>query len=185
MKFPRIILLTLIVMLLGLLLWVLSVGIERHAVLPSSRGLISKADIEMDRFSLKQIRDGLVEWDIKADRAELFEEREEISLNTMQATLQTAEGLRVVFSGDEGILNTGTHDFEIKENEGDLSLSMNNGYTIQAPTLIWKDQQREIVSDQPVRIIGQGLRIQGDQLLVKLENQQLTVNGDVHVTTEP
>lgn len=176
---------SLIGMLLGLLLWVLSVGIERRTVLPSSKGLIGKADIEMDRFSLKQIRDGLVEWDIKADRAELFEERQEVSLSAIQATLQTAEGLRVSFSGDEGILNTGTHDFKIKENEGDLNLSMNNGYTIQAPTLVWKDQQREIVSDQPVRIIGQGLRIQGDQLVVKLENQELTVNGDVHVTTEP
>lgn len=184
-KFPRIILLILIGMLLGSLFWVLSVGIERHAVLPSSKGLISKADIEMDRFTLKQIRNGLVEWDIKADRAELFEERQEVSLHAMQASMQTTEGLRASFSGDQGLLNTRTHDFLIKENEGDLSLSMNNGYTIQAPTLIWKDQQREIVSDQPVRIIGQGLRIQGDHLSIQLQNQQLTVNGDVHVTTEP
>lgn len=184
-KIPRIILLTLIGTLVALLAWVLSAGIERHAVLPSSKGLISKADIEMDRFSLKQIRNGSVEWDIKADRAELFEERHEVSLNAMQAILQTAEGLRVSFSGDRGLLNTDTHDFEIKKNEGDLNVSMNNGYTIQASSLTWKDRQREIVSEQPIRIIGQGLRIHGDQLIVKLENQQVTVHGDVHVTAEP
>ena len=184
-KFPRIILLTLIGILLVLLVWVLSAGIERHAVLPSSRGLIGKADIEMDRFSLKQIRNGLVEWNIKADRAELFEERHKVSLSALQATLRTAEGLRVSFSGDRGLFNTGTHDFGIKQNDGDLDVSMNNGYTIQAPSLTWKDQQREIVSEQPIRIIGQGLRIRGDHLIVKPENQQLTVSGDVHVTTEP
>ncbi len=184
-KIPRMFLLTLIGILVALLAWVLSVGIERHAVLPSSKGLISKADIEMDRFSLKQIRNGSVEWDIKADRAELFEERHEVSLNAIQAILQTAEGLRVSFSGDRGLLNTGTHDFEIKKNEGDLNVSMNNGYTIQASSLTWKDRQREIVSEQPIRIIGQGLRIHGDQLIIKLENQQVTVHGDVHVTAEP
>ena len=184
-KFPRMFLLTLIGMLLVLLVWVLSVGIERHAVFPSSRGLISKADIEMDRFSLKQIRNGLVEWNIKADRAELFEERHEVSLSALQATLQAADGLQVRFSGDRGLFNTATHDFEIKQNDGDLNVSMNNGYTVQASSLTWKDRQREIVSEQPIRIMGQGLRIRGDQLIVKLENQQLTVNGDVHVTAEP
>jgi LPS export ABC transporter protein LptC len=184
-KFQRIILLTLIGLLMVMLVWVLSAGIDPRTVLPSSKGLISKADIVMDNFSLKQVRNGLVEWDIKAEQAELFEERDEVSLSAIQATLQTAEGLRVSFSGDRGLLNTGTHDFEIKKNEGDLNVSMNNGYTIQASSLTWKDRQREIVSEQPIRIIGQGLRIRGDQLIIKLENQQLIINGDVHVTEEP
>jgi LPS export ABC transporter protein LptC len=182
---PRIILLILIGMLTLLLIWVIAVGVDRHSVLPSSSGLISKADIAMDRFTLKQIRNGAVEWDIMAQRAELFEDRHEVSLSGMQAVLQTTEGLRMSFSGDRGVLNTETHDFEIKENEGILTVSMNNGYVIEAPSLTWKDREREIGSEQPIRIIGQGLWIRGDHLIVKLENQQLMVNGDVHVTTAP
>ncbi|HTN44120.1 MAG TPA: LPS export ABC transporter periplasmic protein LptC [Nitrospiria bacterium] len=172
-------------MLLALLAWVLSVGIEHPQVLPPSRTLISKADIEMEGFTLKQIRNGAVEWDIKAKRAELFEDRNEVSLNETQAILQTPEGLQVSFSGDQGLLNTETHDFEIKNNDGDLDVSMNNGFTIRAPSLNWNDKEREIVSANPVQITAQRLRIRGNQLIVKLENQQIMVDGDVHVTTEP
>jgi len=185
LRFPRIFLLIFIGMLLALLAWVLSVGIEHPQVLPPSRTLISKADIEMAGFTLKQFRNGAVEWDIKADRAELFEDRKEVLLDETQATLQTSEGLKVSFSGDRGLINTATHDFEIKKNDGDLDVSMNNGFTIRTPSMRWKDQEREIVSLEPVQITAQNLRIRGNQLVVKLENQQFTVSGDVHVTTEP
>ncbi|HET6466694.1 MAG TPA: LPS export ABC transporter periplasmic protein LptC [Nitrospiria bacterium] len=184
-QFPRIFLLIFIGMLLSLLAWVLSVGIEHPQVLPSSKTLISKADIEMDGFTLKQIRNGTVEWDIRAKHAEVFEDRKEVFLKEMQAILQTAEGLQVRFSGDEGLLDTETHDFEIKKNDGDLDVSMNNGFTIRTPSMSWKDQEREIISLQPVQITAQRLLIRGDQLVVKLENQQFTVTGDVRVTAEP
>jgi len=185
LRFPRIMLLIFIGMLLALLAWVLSVGVQRPQVLPSSRTLISKADIEMEGFALKEFRNGAVEWDIKADRAELFEDRKEVVLDETQATMQTTEGLQVSFSGDQGLINTTTHDFEIKKNDGDLDVSMNNGFTIRTPVLTWRDQEREIVSLEPVQVTAQKLRIRGNQLVVKLENQEFTVNGDVHVTTEP
>ena len=184
-QIPRMILLSLIGMLLMLLVWVLSVGIERRDVFPSSRGLITEADIEMDWFALKQIRGGLVEWDIHAKRAELFENRHAVLLNNLDAILQTDEGLRVSFAGDRGLLNTQSRDFEIRKDDGDLDVSMNNGYSVQARSLAWKDRTREIVSEQPVRIFGQGFRIQGDQLTIRLENQEFSVVGDVHVTQDP
>jgi len=139
----------------------------------------------MDLFTLKQIRNGVVEWDIKADRAELNQQQKQVSLIGMKAVLQTTEGLQMDFSGDRGLLNTGTNDFEIKENQGNLTVSMNNGYIIEAPSLTWKDKDREIISEYPIRIIGQGLWIRGDRMVVNLKNQQLIVNGDVHVTTAP
>jgi LPS export ABC transporter protein LptC len=184
-RLSRMILLILTVILSGVLIWVVLRGVERRPVLPSSAGLLTNADIKMERFSLKQIRNGLVEWEISADQAVVFEDKQEVSLKELQATLQTTEGLRVSFAGDRGVLNTGTHDFEIEKSDGNLEVSMNTGYTIQTPSLNWKDQQREIVSNQPVQIVAKGLRIRGNQLIVKMENQQLTVNGDVHVTTEP
>jgi LPS export ABC transporter protein LptC len=185
MLFSRMILLILIVVLSGVLIWVVLRGVERRPTLPSSAGLLTNADIKMERFSLKQIRNGLVEWDIKADQAEVFENRQEVSLKELQATLQTTDGLRVSFAGDRGILNTRTHDFEIEKNDGNLEVSMNTGYSIQTPSLSWKDQEREIVSEKPVQINAKGLQIRGNHLIVKMENQQLMVNGDVHVTTEP
>lgn len=184
-RFSRVILLILIGMLLASLAWVLSVGIEQRDAVPSSRGLMTKADIEMDRFSMRQMRDGALEWDIRANRAQLFEDRHEASLQDMEATLRTADGLQVRFSGDQALLNTETHDFEIKKNDGDLTVWMNNGYTIEAPSLTWREQQREIVSDRPIRISGQGLQMRGGRLIVKPESQQFTIHEDVHVTVGP
>ena len=120
-----------------------------------------------------------------AKRAELFENRHAVLLNNLDAILQTDEGLRVSFAGDRGLLNTQSRDFEIRKDDGDLDVSMNNGYSVQARSLAWKDRTREIVSEQPVRIFGQGFRIQGDQLTIRLENQEFSVVGDVHVTQDP
>jgi len=184
-RVSRIILLSLILILMGLFAWVLRMGVEHRGALTAPSGLITKANIEMNRFSLKQLRDGAVEWDIRAEGAALYEDRQEVSLDHLKATLLTKDGLRLNFSGDRGRLNTATQDFEIENTEGNVTVSMSNGFEIQAPSLIWKDKQREIISEDPVRIMAQGLDIRGNHMNIRLDEQQMTVSGDVHVTTGP
>jgi LPS export ABC transporter protein LptC len=184
-RVSRIILLSLVLILMGLFAWVLRMGVEHRGDLTAPSGLITKANIEMSRLSLKQVRDGVVEWDIRAEGAALFEDRKEVSLDKLKATLLTKDGLRLNFSGDRGHLNTGTQDFEIENAEGNVTVSMSNGFEIQAPSLIWRDEQREIISKDPVRIVAQGLVIRGNQMSIRLDDQQMTVSGDVHVTTGP
>lgn len=174
-----------ILLLAGLFAWVLRMGVEHRNVLSAPTGLISKADIEMSRISLKQIRDGSVEWDIQAQGAALFEDRREVSLDNLRATLRMKNGLQVEFKGDHGHLNTGTQDFEIEGSGSDVTVSMNNGFQIQTPSLTWRNDKREIVSDKPVRIVAQGLDIRGDGMNIRLDDQQMTVDGDVHVATKP
>jgi len=184
-SFSSIALLALIGTLLAVLGWALSSGIKQQEMAASSAGFVSQADVEMESFSFKQIYKGALTWDIQAKYAALFENRHEAELKEIQATLWTNNGLEVSFSGDRGLLNTETNDFDIRQDEGDLAVRMNNGFTIHAPSLIWREQRREITSDRPAWITGQGLRIHGGQLIVRLEDQQFTVSEDVHVTMAP
>lgn len=168
-------------------LWagVLAKGLKQNRVVSSTETLFSRADIGMDLFRLRQIRNGSLEWDIQAQQAELFEGQHEIRLREMRAILNSSDGFRIAFSGSHGILDTKTYDFIIQEDEGNVSVEMNNAYTIEAPSLVWNDGERSLRSDQPVLIRGQNILIRGRRLKMQPDLQLLTVNGDVKVTVGP
>ena len=183
-RWVRVFLFVIIAALTVTLFRILSTGLHRPEIASSSGDALAGADIEMDRFTLKQIQDGETLWTIRADRAELFESARMLSLSQLQATLRTSDGTEIQFSGDRGRLDTVTRDFEIMNDQTDMVVLLNNGFSIQTRALQWKDSAREVRSDRPVLIIGQGFQIRGQRMNVTLADQQLYVDGDVNVTLE-
>lgn len=174
-----------VVTLLVVFFWVLVRGIREQGAAPSQGGLISRADIEMEDLHLNQLRDGQRIWSIQAENAVLYDDRNEIVLNNLSATILTADGFNIEFSGDRGRFDTKTQDFEVEKREGELDVQLGNGYTLRTLSLRWVNQDQEVVSVFPVSILSPGFRIQGRGMTADLKTQQFMIREDVRVQVAP
>ena len=155
--------------------------VRSNAPPPIDPPILEDADAGMEGFVYRQTKDGMVQWEVAAQRAEVFEERHEATLVDVQLRLFGHDGEEMMLDADEGSIDTVTNDFELR-NQGDpIVIELANGYTILTPQLHWTDAKQEIRTPSPVTIQGNGFTITGVGLVGHLESEEFTVLDHVHV----
>lgn len=146
---------------------------------------LDQADAGMQQFVFRQTKDGAVQWEVKAQQASLYEERNEALLKTVQVALLGAKGKELTVDGEEAQLNTATKDFLLANRDREIPIQLESGYTVYSNHLKWTDQKQELSTSDPVRIEGNGLRITGVGLLGQLAREEFQVLDDVQVDVLP
>src|SRR6185503_17082290 len=78
-----------------------------------------------------------------------------------------------------------TKNFLLANRSEPLVIYTQSGYTIYTNHLVWTDQTREIRTQDPVHIVGNGLDVKGRGLLGHLDTEEFEVLEDVHVEVAP
>lgn len=177
-------LLVLSVLLAGALFFLLASRRESvpRAVTPGS---LDRADAGIDQFTFLQSRAGAVQWEVQAQHARMIEAEHEAILQQVEVTLYGAKGWEMKLKGDEGTINTATKNFTLVRRDGPIPVQLQNGYTIYTNHLSWHDERREVTTNDPVRIVGEGVEIQGRGLVGKLDVEEFKILEDVHVEMAP
>jgi lipopolysaccharide export system protein LptC len=155
-------------------------GSELVPVLPLTQSG-ERADAGIDQFTFTQSRSGKVQWQVKAQRARLFEADHRAVLEHVQVTLYGPRGLEFHVEGDEGTVDTATKNFVLSKQTGAMTVHLENGYTIVTNRLAWTDARREVATAEPVTLTGNGVVITGRGLLGKLDSEEFQILNDVHV----
>ena len=142
---------------------------------------LEEADAGMEGFVYRQTKDGMVQWEVAAQRAEVFEDKQEATLKEVQLRLFGQQGEEMMVDADEGVINTETKDFELRNRQEPIVIELKNGYTILTPHLHWIDANQEIRTPSPVTIQGNGLTITGVGLVGHLESEEFSVLDHVRV----
>lgn len=148
-------------------------------------GTIEPADAKISEFEFTQTKGDVVQWQVQAKYARLFEQEKKALLSDVDVTLYGINGKDLTVSGDEGTLDTATKDFALMNRIDPLVVHTGGGYTIYTNHLLWTDATREIRTRDPVRIIGHGLSVTGRGLLGHLESEEFQILEDVHVDVAP
>jgi len=142
---------------------------------------LERADAGIDQFTFTQSRAGAVQWEVRAQRARVFEAENRAVLDQVQVTLYGKKGRELRLEGDEGTIDTVKRDFVVAQRTGLLAVQLESGYTIYTNHLAWTDASREISTGDPVTISGHGLDVRGVGLIGKLDTEEFQVLQDVHV----
>jgi lipopolysaccharide export system protein LptC len=148
-------------------------------------GTIDKADATISQFTFTQTKGDKVQWQVDAKQARLFEQEKRALLETVDVTLFGQRGKELTVQGDEGTLNTETKNFLLTNRSEPLVVRTDSGYVIYTNHLAWTDETREIRTQDPVRIVGNGLEVTGKGLLGHLDTEEFEVLEDVHVDVAP
>ncbi len=156
---------------------------------PGSRPLapesIEQADAKIEEFIFTQSKGDVVQWQMQAKQARLFEQDKRAVLRDVAFTFYGAGGEEVTVHGEEGMLDTATKNFRLANRQTPVVVVTRSGYTIYTNHLVWTDHAREIRTDDPVRMVGHGLEVKGQGLLGRMESEEFEVLQDVHVDLAP
>ncbi|HSN04633.1 MAG TPA: LPS export ABC transporter periplasmic protein LptC [Nitrospira sp.] len=158
-----------------------SVPVSRSA----APGTIEQADAKISEFAFTQTKGDVVQWKVEAKQARLFEREKRAILNEVEVTLYGQAGKELTVSGEEGSLDTATKDFVLANRTDPLVIETGSGYTIYTNHLAWTDATKILRTDDPVRIVGNGLEITGRGLLGHMESEEFEVLDNVHVDVSP
>ena len=145
---------------------------------PASPAL-KEADAGIEGFVYRQTKDGRIQWEVEAQNAELFEVRHEASLKNVHVRLFRNDGEEMVLQANEGMINTETNDFELRNHTELVAIEFSNGYTVLTPAIYWIDAKQEFRTSNPVTIRGNGLTITGIGLVGSLISEEFTVLNHV------
>lgn len=148
-------------------------------------GSMDAADATISQFTFTQTKGDVVQWQVQAQEARLYERDRRAMLQIVAVTLFGQQGKELTVTGDEGILNTETKNFVLSNRSEPLVIHTESGYVIYTNHLAWTDQTREVRTQDSVRIIGHGLEITGRGLVGHLDIEEFEVLEDVHVDLAP
>jgi len=142
---------------------------------------IEQADAKILEFIFTQSKGDVVQWQVQAKQARLFEQDKRAVLRDVALTFYGAGGDEVTVHGEEGTLDTATKNFKLANRQNPIVVETRSGYTIYTNHLVWTDEAREIRTEDPVRMVGHGLEVRGQGLLGRMESEEFEVLQDVHV----
>lgn len=156
---------------------------------PSSRLIapesVEQADAKIMDFVFTQSKGNVVQWQVQARQARLFEQDKRAVLRDVALTFYGTEGDEVTVHGEEGTMDTATKNFRLANRDTPIVVETRSGYTIYTNHLVWTDQAREIRTEDPVRVVGHGLEVRGQGLRGRMESEEFEVLQDVHVDLAP
>jgi lipopolysaccharide export system protein LptC len=140
----------------------------------------SRADYRIKDVRLQE-EAGTVRWQLVADLAEIFEGEGQTRLTKPVVDIQEARRSWVV-SGDAGEVHQRTKDVEIRDN---VVVESDDGIRLETSVLRWDGQARRLWTDAPVRLIRQGMVVQGTGLEVEMDRQYARVKGRIRAVFPP
>jgi lipopolysaccharide export system protein LptC len=167
--------------LASFLAYLLATRTESIPAPSEGQGALQHADAGIDQFTFTQSKDGQVQWQVQAQRAQVFEGEKRAVLEDVQVTLFGRKGWELKLSGDEGTIDTDKRDFVLAKRTGVIAVQLESGYTIYTNHLAWVDADRRISTNDHVQITGHGLEITGQGFVGKLDKEEFKVLEDVRV----
>jgi len=152
---------------------------------PAPAGPIEQADAKISEFTFTQSKGDVVQWQVQAKQARLFEREKRALLTGVDVTLFGVKGKELTLSGEEGTLDTATKNFVLANRSDPLVVQIGSGYTIYTNHLVWTDDAKEIRTDDRVRIVGHGLEVTGRGMRGRMESEEFQILEDVHVALTP
>ena len=140
-----------------------------------------RADAGIEGFVYRQTNEGVVQWEVEAQQAEIFETEHQAILKTVQVTMFSQKGKEMTLQADGGMINTETNEFDLQNRQDPIVIELANGYTIFTPHLHWIESTQEISTKEPVTIKGHGMTITGVGLVGHFDSEDFKVLDNVRV----
>ncbi len=139
------------------------------------------ADAWIQGFSYHQTRLGASKWFVTADQAKVFDEKHTAELQAVKVQLfdQDSQKEQLHIVADDGVMNTISNDFDLVSQDKKTIMTFEAGYQVFSDRLMWKEEARQIQTDDSVVIRADGLVITGRGLIGDLEKKEFQLLHNV------
>jgi len=139
------------------------------------------ADAWIQGFSYHQTRSGATKWVVTAEQAKVFDDEHIAKLQTVKVQLfdRDFQKEQMVITSENGVMNTASNDFHLMSQHTKTVMSFESGYQVFSDSLTWKEEARQIQTDDQVVIQGGGMVITGTGLIGDAEKNEFQLLHNV------
>lgn len=176
----RLVILTIILIASGLIAGGILLFRRADIAVPSFLRPVSASRLlmSMDGFRFAQLEGGTVPWRMEARHADLYENKE-ARLREIEIVFRGADGRTVTLLGDEGTLDTASGNAAIRRGNRDVRVVTSDGYLMTTSSLVWESDERLVRTDDPFKLLGRSIYLEGKGISADTELRTIEVNGNV------
>jgi len=124
-------------------------------------------------------KDGGGKWELRAKEGHFFDNDQFMALKDVLLTLDSFNKTSYTIKGNEGDYFRKTGKIILK---GEVLGKSATGYSIETSLLTYRQEDNEVETDEPVKIIGPFFQVKGDGLYVDLSKEKFMVKKNVYTT---
>lgn len=144
------------------------------------QALPSEIELTLQDVSYTHTEAGLVRWRLKAERADRLVADSLLAVKNPEVTFYDEAGnLQMTL---QALAGEADKDFSELETRGKVIVENSKGYQLFAEELVYRQQDRKIYSDSPVKFVADDLIVTGHGLVLDVENRRLSILGGVKTT---
>ncbi|MCM2266059.1 MAG: LPS export ABC transporter periplasmic protein LptC [Desulfuromonadales bacterium] len=144
--------------------------------------LPSGVDLALQDINYTHTEGGVARWRLVAKQVEHRALEKVTALRDLQVTFYDVKG------AEQGALKAHTGqvnaDYSVVEVRGEVEV-VSSGYTLQTDYLTYRQQDRSIRTDAPVRLVSAGLTLDGVGMDLDLDTKRLQIPARVHAIVYP
>lgn len=135
----------------------------------------SKADISLGKIHQVSTRDGVVQWSLDAQSAQVQQKKNIVTLKKIAVTFFLKNGQKAHLTADKGILRADSSDMDVY---GNVVLHYDN-FTLETDMLKYRHKKRLVFTDTPVLISDNLSRLMADSAYFDLNSTKSDFRGNV------
>jgi LPS export ABC transporter protein LptC len=147
-------------------------GHQQDALLPA---IESQADMTIQKVDQTAVRNGIKEWHLKAEAAELMEAEKKLILEKPSVEFFLEDGNTAILTAERGVLWMDTRNMDVNGNV----LVQRGHYKLETSRLIYEHDTRKLSSQAPVHIVGQGFSMDSQSMIIDLTSKRGLFAGGV------
>jgi LPS export ABC transporter protein LptC len=180
---PRNLLLLLALLLAGVLATIVMLRYRPSVeVKELAKALPTGVDVALQDIDYTHTEGGVARWRLMAKQVEHRAAEKFTVVSEPRLTFFAVDGT------EQGTLNARTGkvdaDFSVVEVQGEVEIVSQSGYTLQTDHLTYRQQDRMIHTDAPVRLTSAKLRLDGVGLDLNLDTQRLWISAKVRALVQ-
>jgi LPS export ABC transporter protein LptC len=146
---------------------------------PTSAGPVASGQVGLQEINFVQVKDGIKLWELKAEVVTYQQSKNEVACKKLSLTYYPKGERPLTMVGNLGRLDTQKKNVFI---EGEVVISTPDGYELKVPSLYYKDEKREVYTDEAFTFKGPNVSIYGQGMTMNLDTQLVKVRKKAKMT---
>lgn len=132
-------------------------------------------DIAIRNMKHTAVREGVKEWHLEAERAQIDQEHSRAQLQQLTVTFFTPDAQGAELTARQGVLDYTTNDITVS---GDVQLQ-NGRCSLKSEQLQYHHDRQRLYSHLPVELVCESGRLRADSMVLDLNTERTTFKGNV------
>lgn len=140
--------------------------------------VVPEADLALQRIHYTETRDGIRRWTLEADSAKHDVGEGVTRINNIRVAFHPEDG-----SGADMTMTARQGTVRIEQGEllvqGNVVVHSPEGYTVETESLQYRENERQISTQDPVRLLSEGMEMTGNGMILDVQAQTFVLLANV------